>query len=234
VKKYNGAAFWPPSAQARTLPDGAEMETAVPARPAGIVADLLVPLGQAMVTGALLGGLLVFAVGEVAPGFGGDLFKVWAITALAITAGTWLILLGQTRRLLWAVERLTGLDLDEDGTAGPPEKQAIEVHVRDGRQTRIIGSDWLGMSDDRLILFAAGLVRGRGLTEGEWGRDKAAFPKGINQFRAVRGKLQEAGLIEKVNPDAENSTYRLTAAGRAVFRRLAKLSHAHTHGGGPE
>jgi hypothetical protein len=86
-----------------------------------------------MVTGALLGGLLVFVIGEVAPGFGGDLFKVWAITALAITAGAWLILLGQTRRLLWAVEKLTGQDLDQNGVIGKPQERLIIVNAAQGQ-----------------------------------------------------------------------------------------------------
>jgi hypothetical protein len=226
LRKYDDTTTWAPPAE---VVPGQEMTTSVPARAPTFIGDVVVPLVQALITGGLLGGLLVLVLAVVVPDFGGDLLALWAITSLTLSSGAWLLLLGQHRKLLWAIERVTSLDLDGDGEAGPPEKRTIEVHVKDRGHTRIVGADWLGIDDDRLILFAAGLVRGRGLTEGEWGRDKAAFPKGMNHFRAVRGKLLEAGLIERVNPEAENSTYRATAAGRAVFKRLAKLSHAHTH-----
>lgn len=212
----------------RAVGPGLESSTAAPARPAAFVSDVIVPLVQAVVTGALLAGLCVFLLSElVAVDLDG--LKVWAGLTLGISALSWLWLLGQTRRLLWAVEKLTGLDLDGDQVQGHPQKRTIDVSVRENGNDRIIGADWLGINDENLIAFAAGVIgAGKGFTEGEWGKSPS-FPQGINQFRAVKAKLLTAGLIEKINPNADNSTCRLTASGRAVFGRLAELSHTHTH-----
>ena len=203
-----------------------------PARPASFVSDVGVPAAQAMITGALVGGLVLSVLGEVAPGWDVDRVKLYGAVSLAVGAISWLFLLVDTRKLLWGIERLIGLDIDRNNAIGDPTKRRIEVHVKDGQSTRIVGTDWLEMDDDRLILFAAGIVRGRGLTEGEWAKEQAVFPKGINEFRAVRGRLAAAGMIEKVNPDVENSTYRPTVAGRAFFKRVAEYAHVHTHTNG--
>ena len=198
-------------------------------RPADLVADLLVPLGQAGVTGSLVGGLIAYAVKAL--GYPGEILPLAGGLALAIAAGTWLLLLSDVRRrLLWAVERVTGQDLNHDGATGDPTKRVLEVHVKDGGQTRIVGADWLGIDDDRLIAFARGVIGGRGLAEGAWAKDKTAFPKGINEYRKLRGRLLEAGLIQKVSA-AGNVGFELTHAGRAVLGRLAALTLTHTNGG---
>lgn len=101
-------------------PTGGGLARTEPARAAGLVPDLLVPLGQAVVTGALGAGLVVFAISELAPNWDGSGLKAWAGLGLAIAAVAWGVLLGQTRRLLWAIETRTGLDLDRDGATGRP------------------------------------------------------------------------------------------------------------------
>jgi hypothetical protein len=227
-KRFGGLTPWAEPVP-RAVPEGMELESSTPARPADVIADLVVPLGQAAVTGALLAGLVVFLVWELAPHLDGDPVKVWAGLALGISAVAWLLLLADTRRLLWALERVTGRDLDRDGTAGPPGKRTLEVEVKEGNRRRIIGADWLGMDDDRLILLAAHLVRGGSLAEGALGKSSAIFPAGINDFRKVRGKLIEAGLIAQVNPDAPSQGHEVTPAGRAVFRRLVEEARTHAH-----
>ena len=231
MKRYQGAVRWAPASSSQVATTPAEVERAEATRAAGFTSDVVVPLVQSLVTGALIGGLALVMLEELLPTFGGDPLKVWIGVTLGVAAASWLLLLRDTRRLLWGIERLIGLDLDRDQEVGKPSKRTLEVEVKDGRTTRLVDADWLGIDDDRLILFAAGIMRGRGLTEGEWGKDTAVFPRGINSFRAVRGKLLEAGLIAPVNPDAPNLSYRVTPAGRAVFRRLAECAHAHTHEG---
>ena len=211
-----------------TTGEGADLEMTTPTRPAGFVSDLVVPLGQAMITGGMISGLVTFAASRTE--YDGDLLALWFGLALAIGTVAWVLLLVDTRRLLRVVEKLTGLDLDGDGVAGDPEKRVLEVHVNDGQgYTRIVESEWLGIDDDRLIAFAVGISNGRGLTEATWGKDRAVFPEGINSFRAFRSKLEEAGLISLVNPKASNLGYEVTAAGRAYFRRVSQCSHTHTH-----
>jgi hypothetical protein len=99
-----------------------------------LISDVLVPVLQAAISGALLAALLVFVVSELVPDWDADLLKVWSITALAITAGAWLLLLGQTRRLLWTVEKLTGHDLDGDRQVGRPQERLVVVNAPKGQQ----------------------------------------------------------------------------------------------------
>jgi hypothetical protein len=230
MKRYNGMP-WVQPAQVGTMPP-AEVETTAPARPASFIADVVVPLVQAVVTGALVAGVVT----AIAASRGsGNLFALWGGLTLGISAIAWLVLLFDTRRLLWGIERLTGLDLDRDGTKGKPEQErrTIEVHLKQGGTTRIIGADWLGLDDDKLLMLAADLVRGRRLAESDLGRDRVIFSRGINEFRAVRSRLVEAGLICPVNPEAPSQGYTVTRPGRAVFERLAKDSaHTRTHANG--
>lgn len=210
---------------------GADLQMETPARAPGFVSDLVVPFGQALTTGALVSGLVAFAASRTE--YDGDLLALWFGLALGIGTVAWVLLLVDTRKLLRQIERLTGLDLDGDGTAGDPAvKRQLEVHVKEGNHTRIIESDWLEIDDERLIIFAAGILRGRGLTEAEWGKEKAVFPSGINAWRAFRSRLLDAGLIAWVDPNKPNLGYQVTASGRAFFRRVAELgeySHTHTH-----
>ena len=97
-----------------------EVEAREPARPASFTGDLLVPLAQALVTGCVAAGALIALGLEVGVAWGGAPLRAWAIAALLIVCASWLVLLGQTRRLLWKVETLTGLDLDGDGQRGKP------------------------------------------------------------------------------------------------------------------
>jgi hypothetical protein len=125
VNKYNSTTPW--EAAQHDLAPGASQETAVPARPAGLISDVLVPVLQAAISGGLLAALVVFAMSELVPGWDADLLKVWAITALAITAMAWILLLADSRRLLWASEKVTGIDLDGDGTIGQPRDRLVFV-----------------------------------------------------------------------------------------------------------
>lgn len=197
-----------------------------PVRTPSIAGDLVVPLGQALISGALLAGLVVFVVFELAPDAKVNRWSVWFGLALAVAAGAWVWLLKDSRDSLWQVEKYLNMDLDNDKKIGNPKRTIdIDVKTDGGKRHRILGADDLGIDDEHLILFARGLVNGRKLTEGEWNKDNA-FPEGRDQFKRVRAKLLEAGLIEAVNPNVQNSTYRLTPAGRAVMRRLANETAA--------
>jgi len=112
------------------------------------------------------------------------------------------------------------IPLDRDGARGDPSKQRLEVHVKAGGYTRIVGADWLNIEDDRLP-FATAAQRGRKLTDAAFGKDKTIFPDGMNEWRAFRSKLLEAGLIVPLS-GASNSTCTWTAAGRAFVNRLVE------------
>jgi len=113
-----------PAAQA--IPAGAELSRQEPARPATFAADLLVPLGQAVTSGLLLGGLAAFVANRA--GYH-DWPALWLGLGLGISAVAWLVLLGQHRRLLWAIETVTGKDLDKDGKTGKPAERLVIVNA---------------------------------------------------------------------------------------------------------
>jgi len=189
-------------------------------RSATLAADLLVPLGQAAVTGLLVAAFFVVLVFEVAPDAEISRWKLWLWAALPVTAVTWLILLRETRRLMWGAEVATGRDLDGDGSVGRPPDQILQVHVRDGSRTQIVYSDDLGMNETQLVRFAQAVNRGQRLSpEAAWGKNRLIFPGGINDWRRTRTKLLGAGLIEKAG-----RSYDWTASGRAFIRRIVQYA----------
>ena len=214
--------------QGTDLPDGTERETRTPADKAGFTSDVLVPLSQSLLTGALFATSVTFVVGLT--DWRGDLGRLWLGVASVVALLAWLVLLGQTRSLLWGIERLTRRDLDQDGTVGrPQEPTTLEVVVKDGNHTRVVPPGWLGMSDHKLKLLASDLARGRSLSEGDLGTDRTLFPRGLNQYREARSKLVDAGLVHLVNAEAPNLGYELTRSGRAVMERLSGHTLTRTH-----
>jgi hypothetical protein len=212
-----------------TLPPDAQIEQQIPQRPASVHADVLVPLVQALITGSLLSAVVAIIWHELS---GFPMFRIWVILTLATTSAAWILLLGETRRLLWGIERATGLDLNGDGIRGNP-RRVLEVELKTGNNTLFVGSDWLEINDEALLRFASQVVRRGRLAEGEWAKDRATFPHGINQYRKFRARLNDAGLIRPVNATNLNSGYELTPAGRAVFGKLAEHAHTRTHTNDP-
>lgn len=206
-----------------TLPDGAAIEQQAAQRPATVHSDVGVPLLQAVITGSVTSALVAVLLWEL---FGAPMLKVFVILDLAVTSVVWTILLSETRALLYQVERATGLDINLDGFRGDPTKRALQVEVREGSTTQIIGSDWLEIDDAQLLRFARAVVSGATLAEAPWGKDKAMFPRGINQYKSFRAKLANAGLVRPANAAHRAGGYELTHAGRAVFSRLVAEADA--------
>jgi len=215
------------------IPENTEAERREAARGASFVSDFAVPVSQSVFTGVLFGAVVAVVVGQTS--WRGDGWALFSSVSLSVALLAWLVLLGQTRRLLWGVEKLVRKDLDQDGTVGRPEDtETVEVRVQSGNNTRILPRGTLGLSDHKLRLLASDLARGRSLSEADLGQDKTLFSRGINQFREVRSKLVKAGLVALVNPSAPNLGYELTASGRAVMERLASgstLTRTHTNRG---
>jgi hypothetical protein len=184
------------------------------------------------VSGFLVGTLLTLILTWLS--FPAAWWQVWIAATRVTTTCVWRLLRGEHRRLMWSVETVLGADLDGDGVKGDPAKRLLEVELHAGRSTVFVGSDFLEMDDDQLLAFAVGVAGGQGLAEGTWAKNRRAFPRGINEYRLFRGRLQDAGLIRPVNPDALNLGYEVSPSGRAVFGRLAEHANTHTHGGGLE
>ncbi len=124
LRTYEEAIPWPSE---RAIPPGAELHRAIPARPPSVGADVGVPFLQSLVTGGLLGGVVSFIAKR--SGWDGSGLALWVGLTLAIAAVSWIILLADTRRLLWAAERWTGLDLNRDGTRGKPGERVVILNA---------------------------------------------------------------------------------------------------------
>ena len=122
----------------------------------------------------MLGALAVFLAGELAPDLDVHPLKLWGMAALGCTAIAWMILLGQTRRLLWLQERITGQDLDGDGETGPPRERVVFVNAPQAAQEAHQRQEHAEAG--RFEQFIAGLAI-HGTTQAYWerklGRDTA-------------------------------------------------------------
>jgi hypothetical protein len=173
-----------------------------------------------VVSGALGSGLIVLALNTTAPSLEVDAFRLWALSALVISTATWWILLFQTRKLLWAVERVTGRDIDGDQVIGQPVAlPPIQVEVTSGQKQVYLE---LPGKPEALAALARGVLAGRPMAEDSWSGRAGPFSR--SEFRQIRDTLIERGLATWRNPDAKAQGCELTAAGRAVFRRLADLA----------
>lgn len=115
-----------------------------------------------------------------------------------------------------------GMAIDPEGRVLP--RHTIEVQVKDKKTTNFLDAAWLELSDDSLVAFARGLSAGRGLAEGAWSKDRTAFPQGINEFRAVRSRLVQAGLVRREST-ARNAAFVLTAAGKTGFQAIVDYAN---------
>jgi hypothetical protein len=136
------------------------------------------------------------------------------------------------RRLLWTAERALDVDLDQDGVTGEPEPpRALQVELLEnhGNRQRLAFIDLPG-SEDQLVKLAQGVLNGKGTSESEW--IGAGNPFSRSKFAAVRAALLERGLASWSNPDHHAQGWELTAAGRAVMRRIAQLEETALPRGG--
>jgi len=150
---------------------GPRAEVQAPARAADLVADLLVPVGQSVVTAVVLASVLTFAAAHVWQLQ--DLGPVWLGVFLVVLAAAWLMLLGQHRRLLWRLEVLAGQDVDGDGQVGQPAERLVFVDRRkakvEAEEARSEGA-WLSFVDFVQRLPAKGTSVAA--WQGELGRQK--------------------------------------------------------------
>jgi len=192
---------------AGSLPAGATWERREPSRTAEMSGDVLVPLAQSGVT-AVVGGVVgLLVAGPVAAGVAGGL----------AFGASWLLLLADHRRALWMVEKISGVDLDNDGQVGDPgqaKRVRVEVVENNGRQARILYVDLPDSVNDIDTLTdvaRALLVDGANLS-----RDGLSSVLSQPQYNALAPALVDAGLAVRLRGNRRE----LSAAGRAMFREL--------------
>ena len=139
-RKFSVTAAQPWAVQAQ---DPGDLITESPARAASFVSDVVVPIIQAAVTGGLAALLVTIALCELFDWLGGiaslpviSPWRLGGVLWLAFSTMAWMVLLGQTRRLLWAKETRLGRDLDGDGVVGPPPKVQERVVIVNAGQAQ--------------------------------------------------------------------------------------------------
>ena len=180
------------------------LETRRPARLADLRSDVGVPLAQAAVTGVAIGAVVGGLAGSVAAGL--------AASGGTFTA-TWLLLLRDHRRALWAIERIINHDLDHNGVVGePPAPPVVRVELAQ----RANGAEswrWLELPiDERKLRDVALAVRdGR-----PFSRRGLAEVLSQTDYERLAAKMLSAGLLHDVGSNRRV----LSAAGRALMRRV--------------
>lgn len=191
---------------------GVDYERRAPAREPSLQADVIVPAAQSILTGLALG-----VPGSAALGLLGYEFNQCLIAggllALAGAGVTWMTKLGLHSSLLWAIETVTGRDIDGDNQTGAPIGAVpVRVELAQGPRTRLVD---LPIADDKLAAIAD-LV----LTGGAFSR-RALAGAGVSEaeYKALSDAMLAGGLLASKG-NGNNAGVELTSAGRAVMRRV--------------
>ena len=170
------------------------------------------PFTQATLTGVILGvavavlGLILRTQHPETPGL---------VIGLLAWAGTWL----QLQRhwfSLTGLEKLTGLDLDNNGTIGePPEIRVRISEVNDGGHYHETIAH-LPATLEQMQALAAGLLAGDPFSERTW--TGSGRPFSVDGFRALRSELIKRGLLAVASPKDPRQGFILTAVGRQTMR----------------
>lgn len=141
------------------LPAGAEYERRRPVRDPAVESDVITPGLQSLISGAV-GGLLCGA-GAGLVGWSRPVL-IGAVGGAGFLGLAWAVLLGEHRRLLWEIERVSGADLDGDGAVGVPgvpeaKTTRVEVTERTNGHTRMRFVD-VPLSDAELEAVARAVL----------------------------------------------------------------------------
>ena len=195
--------------------------TAQPARSASLEADVLVPVWQSVVTGAIMS--ILMAAGLASAGADTvDAIEVSVVSGMVVAAAAWLYLLRDTRRTLWHIEEFLRADIDGDGVVGQPAPETVRVEVA---STNTEGYQALVYADlpgtlSQLRTFACGVLSGRGLAEAAWIGRNGIYSRG--QYAQLREELLRRGWVEWRNVNAPAQGLDLTESGEAVFEQICQ------------
>lgn len=209
-------------------PGGYSYQKSTPTRAASIESDVLVPLAQSAIFGALAG-LVSIALPLWVKGW-----PWWspAGIALGVTALAWWVIAQDHRRALWTIEEMTTYDIDRDGQAGPPAPPAppirLEItHKSQGGKRFLNFNLPQGISEADFLEFARGItLENRGLAESIWTGKGKLFSRG--RYGELLDILTQAEIVRLKNPQAPAQGRELTRAGyQALLAYVSARTHAH-------
>ena len=181
-----------------------------PVRKMEMVADVLVPLAQAGISGLLVGGLTtpLFAAAQNIPWYAG-------LYLGAVSVGlVWGFRLAASKDTLWVIEELTGSDIDGDGHSGPPPAYGVRAELKkdDGWQFSTLPG-----TPSALHKFAVTVNGGESFTE------RTSYTSGLTQqeWEALRNTFISNNWAYWRNPERPQVGVELLRSGRAVLRSIA-------------
>ena len=170
-------------------------------------------------------GLVTFiAVGLIAWGFG---FHVrWAMGTAAVVMLVvmffclfWLF----HDDLLWTIEQVWGVDINQDGAVGPPRpSEPWRIILEDDRGSQL----WLNFDSEELrqkaVTVARLVLNGASFSEGALTGTNRPLTR--TEFYTLRDLFMFNGLMEWKDPNARTLGVKWTPPGRSMIRALAEES----------
>lgn len=191
--------------------DFSEFYRSTPSRPPNLEADVLVPLAQALITGAMLG---LVAFGLMWPVIG---FR-WAASVFAVifglvTVGVWTTLVTGYYRMLSTVEEIV--------KEAPPAKEiaTVEIATVDNKRRGYTSLKRFHLPENVDVksfnVFLAGITKGRPITLDLWTGKGGQFSR--TEFNSILANLAEANYIQFKNPQHPQQGRMLTTGGRKAI-----------------
>lgn len=217
----------PPTTGAATGPGRyLEAERKSPFRPQNTESDFLVPLLQALGTGAFV----TAGAGWLAWLYRGFTFEMALTVGIISAGGFWLITVPANRKLLWQIESIINSDLDNDGDIGEPPKVSLEVTQKSEGSNfkKMFRLDLpAGVTENNFQDFARGVTNERrGLAESAWiGKGK---PFSRPTYAAMLETLRAAGIVRWKDEENHALGHELIPSGRMALRGYIQPTHSPT------
>lgn len=208
------------ASQAQVVPDWLEYSIETPGRKPSAVADVAVPLLQAIISGVIAG---IGASIGTAKLTDLDPALIGPVAGLLVTGAVWARLLTDSRRLLRRIETWSRRDLDGDGKIGDPGRQEtvrLEMHTHTGSGHKTIFSE-VPVSKAKLKTWAQGVTGGRSLALGSWTGSKGPFSR--SEYDALMDAMDKARVVAWNNPDEPRSGRTLTKLGKQALKAWLAL-----------
>lgn len=196
-----------------------EAERIRPARAPEIEADVLTPLFQSM-------GVVVFAT--LITGYGVLVFSNWPVHTACfsglICGAVWFVYsMSMGRKTLWVSEYIShGSEPPQAAPVASPPMQLEVVQTNEHGNFRAMHRFNLPPElSEKIPVFAAGIIGGRGLAEASWTGSTGLFSRA--EFAALMAALHQGGLVAWANPEAKAQGRVMTLAGLEAFRQLERL-----------
>ena len=204
-----------PWQQQPSMMDGiSEMEKSTPIALPTMVSAIQVPLAYSMVSGGLAAILsaLVIVPFELMPGYAS------LVIGLIVFALAWIKKTDSYDQLLVQVERITGIDHNNDGVVGEAKQIDLNIGHTDanGNAGRQLLANVRGVAEETFEHWATCVVNGtRGLSEAEWTGSGNPFSKPV--YKNFLNALGEGGIVAWKNENAKNQGRILTDEGREAL-----------------